>query len=145
MVSGFHFFLDETDLNPVSVKVNGNELKNEELIAQKPGKTHDDALADFYNNASRQEINFKASRIRMIPGKFKKVVWDKNIHFSKWKQHLLKILLKIMQTRGQVFFQDGEYDASKADETKIEDFSPNSHAARFPISKNPNFSRYYRR
>lgn len=76
-------------------------------IFPKPRKACDDAFADLYKNASRQEINVKASRIRMIRGKFKKVVWDKNIHFSKWKRRLLKILLKIKQTRGRVFFKRG--------------------------------------
>ncbi|KAJ9543242.1 hypothetical protein OSB04_022949 [Centaurea solstitialis] len=76
-------------------------------IALKPVKACHDVLADLYGNASRQESKVKASRIRMIRGNFNKVVWDKNIHFSKWKRHILKILLKVKKTRGRVFFKRG--------------------------------------
>ena len=47
----------------------------------------------------------KASTSRMTQGKFKNVSFDKNIHFSKWKRRILKIFLKIKQTRGRVFLK----------------------------------------
>ncbi|KAJ9558407.1 hypothetical protein OSB04_013021 [Centaurea solstitialis] len=84
------------------------------VISPKPGKGRDEAFADLYDNASRQESKVKASRIRMIRGKFKKLILGKNIHFSKWKRRLLKIFLKIKQTRGRVFFKRGRMMQGKS-------------------------------
>ncbi|KAJ9550776.1 hypothetical protein OSB04_014821 [Centaurea solstitialis] len=77
-------------------------------ISLKPGKACDDTFANLYDNASRQESNDKGNRICMIQEKIKKVVWDKNIYFSKWKRRLLKILLKIKQIRGRILSTQGE-------------------------------------